>query len=268
MRPLDLGLQGKVALVTAASQGLGRAIAGRLAEEGMHVALCSRSADRVRAAAEEVARRGAGREVRVEAWEADVAVAEQVSSLAQRVEQAFGRLDVLVCNAGGPPPGDFFDVGEADWEKAFQQNLMSVVRLVRSCVPLMERSGGGTIVTITSTSIKVPLPRLILSNVMRAGVYALVKSLVPELAARNIRIHTVAPGRIDTGRVRSLDEDLARHTGRPVEEVRRDYYRQIPLGRYGEPEEFAQVVAFLVSDAARYLTGQAVFVDGGMMRAL
>jgi len=267
VRAVELGLQAKVALVTAASQGLGRAIAGRLAEEGMHVAMCSRSAERIREAAAEVSRR-AGPGSRVEAWPADVAVPEQVEALARRVEQAFGRLEVLVCNAGGPPPGDFFDVTDADWERAFQQNLMSVVRLVRACVPLMERSGGGTIVAITSTSIKVPLPRLILSNVMRAGVYALVKSLVPDLAARNIRIHTVAPGRIDTARVRSLDEDLARHSGRTLEEVRRSYCQQIPLGRYGEPDEFARVVAFLVSDAARYLTGQAVFVDGGMMRAL
>ena len=262
---MELGLQGKVALVTAASQGLGRAIAGRLAREGMRVALCSRSEERVRAAATEIA---AATGAEVEAWAADVAKAGDVERLLRQVEERFGRLDVLVCNAGGPPPGDFFDVSEADWEKAFQQNLMSVVRLVRGAVPLMERAGGGTIVTVTSTSIKVPLPRLILSNVMRAAVYSLVKSLVPDLAARNIRIHTVAPGRIDTARVRSLDEDLARHTGRSVEEVRRGYEQQIPLGRYGDPDEFARVVTFLVSDAARYLTGQAIFVDGGMMRAL
>lgn len=262
---MELGLKGKVGLVTAASQGLGRAIAVEFGRAGMRVAMCSRSEERVRAAAEAVAgETGAD----VAAWAADVSVPADVQRLLAAVEERFGRLDVLVCNAGGPPPGDFFDVREEDWERAFQQNLMSVVRLVRGAVPLMERSGGGTIVTITSTSIKVPIARLILSNVMRAAVYSLVKSLVPELAPRGIRIHTVAPGRIDTDRVRSLDEDLARHSGRSVEEVRKSYEQLIPMGRYGQPEEFARVVTFLVSDAARYMTGQALFVDGGMMRAL
>lgn len=262
---MDLGLKGKVGLVTASSQGLGRAIAAEFGRAGMRVAMCSRSEERVRAAAEAIAGE-TGAEVA--AWAADVTVPADVERLLGAVEERFGRLDVLVCNAGGPPPGDFFDVDDADWERAFQQNLMSVVRLVRGAVPLMERAGGGTIVTITSTSIKVPIPRLILSNVTRAAVYALVKSLVPELAARGIRIHTVAPGRIDTDRVRSLDEDLARHSGRSVEEVRKGYEQMIPLGRYGQPEEFARAVTFLVSDAARYMTGQALFVDGGMMRAL
>jgi len=260
---LDLGLKGKVVLVTAASRGLGRAIAHRLAGEGAKVAICSRDQDRVEQTAAAIAEQ-TGAEVFP--LMADVSRAEQVNKLIDDVVGRWGRIDVLVCNAGGPPSGTFEMFDDEVWQRAFETNLLSVVRLVRAALPYMSK--GGKIITIASTSVKQPIHGLILSNTMRAGVAGLMKSLAEELAPRGILVNTVCPGRIATDRVQELDESRADKEGVSVEEVRRAVSSQIPLGRYGEPDEFARVVAFLVSDANTYVTGQALMVDGGMVKAL
>lgn len=260
---MDLGLKGKVALVTAASRGLGRAIAHRLADEGAQVAVCSRDQARVEQTAAAIAEQTGAEILPVTA---DVSQAEAVNKLMDEVIGRWGRIDVLVCNAGGPPSGTFESFDDEVWQRAFETNLLSVVRLVRAALPHM--TGGGKIITIASTSVKQPIPGLILSNTMRAGVAGLMKSLAEELAPRGILVNTVCPGRIATDRVQELDEARAEKEGVSVEEVRKAVSAQIPLGRYGKPDEFARVVAFLASDANTYVTGQALMVDGGMVRAL
>lgn len=260
---MDLGLKGKVALVTAASRGLGRAIAHRLADEGAQVAVCSRDQARVEQTAAAIAEQTGAEILPVTA---DVSQAEAVNKLMDEVIGRWGRIDVLVCNAGGPPSGTFESFDDEVWQRAFETNLLSVVRLVRAALPHM--TGGGKIITIASTSVKQPIPGLILSNTMRAGVAGLMKSLAEELAPRGILVNTVCPGRIATDRVQELDEARAEKEGVSVEEVRKAVSAQIPLGRYGKPDEFARAVAFLASDANTYVTGQALMVDGGMVRAL
>lgn len=262
---MDLQLTGKVALVTAASKGLGRAAAEAIAAEGAAVAIASRSRENVEAAAEEIrSRTGAT----VLPLVGDVTDGDTCRELVERTVSELGRLDALVTNAGGPPGGAFMDLDDSAWEHSFQLTLMSVVRLVRAAVPHMERVGGGRIVNIGSSSIKQPIPFLTLSNVFRPGVYALFKQLSAELAPKNILLNTVSPGRIGTERVHSLDEAAAQRQGKTVEDIRRAAEAQIPLGRYGKPEELGRVVAFLVSGANTYVTGQHVLVDGGMVRAL
>ncbi len=181
---------------------------------------------------------------------------------------SFMRLDVLITNAGGPPAGNFDKFSDEDWQGAFELNLLSVVRLIRAALPHMREKGYGRIVNFTSSSIKQPLDNLILSNVFRTGVLGLSKSLSAELAPDGILINTLGPGRIATDRLASLDETRAENQGVPVEEVRRQSEASIPLGRYGQPDEFARVATFLASEANTYVTGQALLADGGMVRAL
>jgi 3-oxoacyl-[acyl-carrier protein] reductase len=262
---MDLGLEGKVAIVTAASQGLGKAVALGLAREGASVAMCSRSLDRITRAGEEV-RAATGADVL--ALEADVAKAEDVDRLVEATVQRFGGVDILVCNAGGPPLGAFMEHDDRAWTNAFDLNFLSAVRLIRAVVPHMRRRGGGRIITMTSTAVKQPIEGLILSNSIRAGVIGLTKTLSQELAPDGILVNSVAPGRIRTERVVQVDSARAAREGRPVEEIAREQARQIPLGRYGEPEEFANAVVFLASAPASYITGVTLQVDGGLVRGL
>lgn len=262
---MDLGLKGKVALITAASQGLGLACAVELAKEGAELLICSRSMRKITEAAG-IIRQLTGREVAVAA--ADVGKAEDCSRLLDIVTETYGALDILIANAGGPPSGPFMDFSDEVWEQAFQTNLMSVVRLVRAAVPSMRKRGGGRIVAIASSSVKQPIPGLVLSNTMRAGVHGLMKTLASELAKDNILVNTVCPGKIGTERAHSIDQAKADRQGVSVEMIRRHTLEQIPLGRYGTPEEFAKVVAFLVSGANSYVTGSAIMVDGGMVKGL
>lgn len=262
---MDLQLAGKVALVTAASKGLGRASAEAIAAEGAKLAIVSRSRENVEAAAAAIRER-TGAEVL--ALVGDVADAAQCRDVVEQTVAAYGRLDALVTNAGGPPGGQFMDLDDEHWETAFQLTLMSVVRLVRAAVPHMQKGGGGRIVNIGSSSVKQPIPHLVLSNVFRPGLHGLFKHLSRELAPYGILINTVSPGRIRTERVMSLDAAKAQREGTTPEEVRRRAEAEIPLGRYGEPEELGRVVAFLVSGANTYVTGQHILVDGGMVTAL
>lgn len=262
---MDLQLERKTVLVTAGSKGLGKASAIGFAREGANVVISSRNADHLNQAKEEIERL-TGREAL--AVVADVNRKEDISRTIQAAADWTGRLDVLVTNAGGPPGGGFEQFDDAAWDAAFQQNLMSVVRLIREALPHMRRQGGGRIVNLTSVSIKQPIPDLILSNVFRAGVYALTKSLSAELGKDAILVNTVGPGRIETDRIVELDRRAADAKGTTEERIREQFMNQIPLGRYGTPEEFAKTIVYLGSFANTYVTGQAVLVDGGMVRAL
>jgi 3-oxoacyl-[acyl-carrier protein] reductase len=262
---MRIDLSGRIAVVSGASAGLGRAIAEGLADAGADVVMGSRREDAIARAAEEVAKSTGRTAVGVAA---DVARPEGVERLLAAARGRFGRLDILVVNAGGPPAGSALTLTDAQWEQAFQQNLMSAVRLIRGAVPLMREHGGGRIMTIISSGVKVPIPNLVLSNVFRSGVVALAKTLSFELAPQGILINNLAPGRIDTDRVRWLDGVRAREVGRTLEEVQQESRAAIPAGRYGDPREFAAMAVFLASDAASYITGQTICIDGGATRAM
>jgi 3-oxoacyl-[acyl-carrier protein] reductase len=260
---MDLGLQDKVALVTASSRGLGRAVATRLAAEGAHLALCARGEAALRRTAEEI-RTQTGREVL--AVPADVSDAGEIKTLVQATLKEFARIDALVINAGGPPPGQFLDLSPEDWEEATSLTLMSAVRLCYAVAPVMRAQGSGSILAMTSVSVKQPLPNLVLSNSLRLGVVGLMKSLADELAPDGIRVNVIAPGWTRTARVDQLLDDRAQRNATTPQEEAEAITRAIPLGRMGTPEEFAAVAAFLVSPAASYVTGVSLLVDGGMYR--
>lgn len=262
---MDLGLQGKVALVQASSRGLGRAIATELAAGGAKVMVSSRDEEALARAAGEI-REATGAEV--DHCPTDLTRAEDIENLVRRTAERFGGVDVLVTNTGGPPAGNFGDFEDKDWTAAFDLILLSLIRAVRETLPHMRERGGGRIVNVASSSIKQPIEGLILSNTFRAGIVGLAKSLSAELAPDGILVNTIGPGRISTERSAAIDAKNAEARGIPVEEVREKIESSIPLGRYGTPEEFAKVAAFLASPANSYVTGQAILVDGGMVRAL
>jgi 3-oxoacyl-[acyl-carrier protein] reductase len=262
---LDLGLEGKVALVTAASKGLGRAIATERAREGANVVISSRDEESLAKAADEI-RGETGAEVAFRV--ADLTDARDIEALVSHASDLFGGIDVLVNNTGGPPAGTFEDLDDEAWQGAFDQILMSLIRCVRGVLPAMRRRGGGRIVNVASSSVKQPIEGLTLSNTFRTGLAGLAKNLSIELAPDGILINTLGPGRISTARSQGMDASQADSRSVPVEEVRAEFEARIPLGRYGTPEEFARVAAFLASPANSYVTGQAILVDGGMVRAL
>lgn len=262
---MELNLKGKTALVIASSKGLGKAIATQLASEGVNVMITSRDEDKLKEVQEQLRSLGAGK---VEYKRADITNVEDIKSVVQATKEAFGGIDILINNAGGPPGGTFKDFNDEDWQKAFELNLLSYIRVIREVLPSMEERGGGRIVNIASSSIKQPIPGLLLSNTFRLGIVGLTKTLATELAPSNILIQTIAPGRIATDRVAELDEGKAKKLGKSVEDVVEESKNNIPLKRYGKPEEFANVVTFLVSDANTYMTGGSFLVDGGMVKAI
>jgi 3-oxoacyl-[acyl-carrier protein] reductase len=262
---VNLGLEGKRALVTAASQGLGFAVARALSKEGAEVAICSRDLDRARAAAGRI---GAGTGRQVHGFAADVSSAGDLERLFDEVAGGLGGLDVVVCNAGGPPFGTFKSVTEAEWDRAYQLTLLSVARSVRLALPHFQKAGGGRVLAIASSSVKRPIDSLLLSNVFRPAVQALCKALSIELAGDGVQINVLAPGRILTERSGQLDETQAKRQGVSVEEIRRRTVANIPMGRLGEPEEFGNAAAFLCSPAAYYINGVTLLVDGGMVTSL
>ncbi|WP_160045344.1 MULTISPECIES: SDR family oxidoreductase [Paenibacillus] len=261
---MDLQLRGKKALVIASSSGLGKAIAAELVKEGADVMLSSRSDDKLQAVQQELQQLGSGQ---VEYYAADITIAHEVEGLIRYTAETFGRIDILVNNGGGPPAGTFESFTDEDWENAFRLNLLSYVRTIRCSLPHMKEHGGH-IVNVTSSSIKQPIPGLILSNTFRTGVAGMSKTLSQELAQYGILVNTVAPGRIATDRIRKLNENNAREKGESVQAIAEQAQREIPLGRYGEPEEFAKAVVFLLSGANTYITGSTLVIDGGLVEAL
>jgi len=262
---MDLGLMGKSALVMASSKGLGKAIASKLAEEGVNVMLASRNEETLKAASDEIKTKTNGN---VHYTVCDITSSASIKEVVEATVQAFGTVDILVNNAGGPPAGVFDNFDDDVWQKAFELNLLSYVRAIREVLPYMRKQGEGRILNTASSSIKQPIDGLILSNTFRTGIVGLAKSLAAELGKDKILINTLGPGRIGTDRLKELDQIIAGNQGKTMEEVRTSIEKTIPLGRYGLPEEFANMAVFLCSQANSYVTGQAFLVDGGMVRAL
>ncbi len=262
---MDLQVEGKVFMVAASSKGLGFGIARELAKNGAIVCIASRTKTEIEKAAESL-RKETGATIHASVF--DAANAESIQNWISEVETAFERIDGLVVNAGGPPPGNFDDFTDDDWQSAFNHTLMSAVRLIRGVLPAMRAGGGGSILTVTSMSVKEPINRLLLSNVLRSGVTSLVKSLSNEIAHENIRVTNLMPGRIDTDRVKSLDKINAEKSGISVSEIKLKNEATIPLGRYGNIDEFGKAGAFLLSPAASYITGVSLAVDGGIMKTV
>jgi 3-oxoacyl-[acyl-carrier protein] reductase len=262
---MDTGLQGKVALVCAASRGLGLASARALAAEGARVAICARHMPTLEQAAADIQ---SATGVDVLAVAADVSRRMDVTRLVEQTASHFGGIDILVTNSGGPKAGLFTALTDQDWREAIDQLLMSTVALIGETVPHMRRRGGGRIINITSISARQPVAGLILSNALRPAVTGLAKSLANELARDGILVTSVAPGYTRTDRVAELAEATARREGLSVEDVERRTVRNIPLARMASPEEVASAVVFLASSQASYITGVTLTVDGGFVRGI
>jgi 3-oxoacyl-[acyl-carrier protein] reductase len=262
---MDLGLKGKVAMVAGASKGLGYATAKALAAEGAIVSIASRDKAAIDKAAADLSRETGGTVI---ATIADVRDAHAITSWAASLEERHGGIDLLYANSGGPPAGSALDIDDRGWQEAFELLLLSSIRLCRAAVPSMRRRGGGAIVVATSSSVKEPLPNLALSNVMRGGVSSLAKTLSLELAKDRIRVNQLMPGRIDTDRLRYLDEVNSKKAGISPEEQKQKALTAIPTGRYGNADEFGRAAAFLLSDAASYITGATLQVDGGLIKGV
>ncbi len=262
---MDLGLNDKVAIVAAASQGLGRAVAFELAREGARVAICARNEDRLQKAAEEISQT-TGSDVLAQAL--DVTDYTRVQQFVAAVEQRFGRVDICVTNAGGPPAKTFLDISIEEWRRAVELTLMSTVYFAREVLPRMQRQRWGRLITITSMSVKQPIDGLLLSNSIRAAVTGLARTLANEFGPYNITVNNVCPGYTLTERLYELADRMAGQLGTSREQVFERWKAQVPLGRLAQPEEFAALVAFLCSERAGYINGTTIAVDGGWVRSL
>jgi 3-oxoacyl-[acyl-carrier protein] reductase len=261
---VDLGLRGRVAFVAAASQGLGRAVAEELAREGAQVAICART-ERIHEVAAAIA---AAHGAEVLAVVADVSVPADVERAIAAAIARFGRVDVLVTNAGGPPPGPFESHPPEAWQKAVALNLDSVVNLVRAVLPGMKARRWGRIINVTSIAVKQPVDGLILSNSVRAAVTGFARTLANEVASSGITVNCMLPGYTRTERLDGLAAHNAKAKGITTEQAFGAWEQQIPMGRVGEPQEFAALAAFLASERASYITAQSIAVDGGWIRSL
>ncbi|MDH3455212.1 MAG: SDR family oxidoreductase [Gemmatimonadota bacterium] len=262
---MNLDLENRVALVTGSSSGLGLAIATTLAYEGANVALNGRDPDRLSRAAETVTAAARGR---VDTFQADVSVPAEVTELVTCVADRLGAVDILVCNAGGPPATLFRDAPSESWPAALELNLLSTINLCRAVVPGMQSRNWGRIICLTSVAAKQPLGNLILSTTARAGVLGFAKSLADEVAEDGITVNSVCPGYMRTERVDELIERLADQRSTRRETVHAELVAAIPMGRMGDPAELGAAVAFLASDAASYITGVALQIDGGFVRSI
>jgi 3-oxoacyl-[acyl-carrier protein] reductase len=262
---MQTGLANRVAIVAASSQGLGRAAAFALAAEGAHVALCARGSEALEHTATAIRERF---KVRVHAQTLDVREGHAIELFVKNVDQLFGRIDVCVTNAGGPPAKWFLETTEEDWDQAFSLNLLSTAVFARAVIPYMQRNRWGRIITISSITVRQPQPQLVLSNAVRAGVMGLVRSLANEFGKDGILVNNVAPGYTATERLKELSERAALSSGRTEQEIERTWIDQIPLQRLGKPEELADVIVWLASERASFVTGQTILVDGGMYKGL
>ena len=261
---MNLGLHDRRALVGGATSGLGAAIASALADEGCRLVLWSRKQERLDDAAAQLRSRG----VAVETVAADAATPEAAAVVAAEAQEKFGGIDVLVLNAGGPPTSDSRATTDDDWRRALQLLLLTPVALASTLLPAMRERGWGRIVAVLSSGVREPIPGLVYSNAGRVALAAWLKTVSRDVASDGVTVNGVVPGRIRTARTTALDAARAEREGRNVDEVRAESTSQIPVGRYGDPDEFAAAVAFLCSARASYQTGTFVTVDGGMLRSL
>ena len=262
---MDLGLGNKIAFVAASSRGLGRAVAEELAAEGARIAMCARNEKQIHDVANKIAD-----EHRVETWAAaaDLSKPGEAARVVEEAIKRFGRIDVLVTNAGGPPAGPFESHDDAAWQNAVRLNLESVIGLTRAALPGMKERRWGRIINVTSIAVKQPVDNLILSNSVRAAVVGMARTLANESAPFNVTVNNVLPGYTRTERIDELTAYNASQTGKSEAEVRAMWEQQIPMGRLGVPREFAALVAFLASERASYITGTSIPVDGGWIRSI
>ena len=262
---MDLGLRGRTALVGGASAGLGRASAERLAGEGCRLALWSRGGEALERAADEIRRTHS---VEVATISGDAAEPDTAARVAAEAEQKLGAVDILVLNAGGPPAAEAARTDPAEWRRSFQLLAITPIELATLLMPGMRGRSWGRVVSILSSGVRQPIPELAYSNACRGALQAWLKTIAPEAIADGVTVNGVLPGRLDTARVASLDRARAEKAGITQAEIRAQFERSIPAGRYGVPDELGAYVAWLCSDLARYQTGTFVSIDGGMLRAL
>lgn len=252
-------------MVAGSSQGLGRAAAFALAAEGAHIGLCARNREPLERVATDIRERFG---VQVLAEPFDVRESSAIERFTKQLAGHFGRLDVCVTNAGGPPAREFLETTDHEWNDAFSLNLRSAVAFARAAIPYMQRQRWGRIITISSVTVRQPQPQLILSNAVRAGIMGLVRSLANEFGKDGITVNNVGPGYTATDRLKALSAHRAAASGESEEKIERAWIEQIPLGRLGKPEEVADAIVWLASERASFVTGQTVLVDGGMYKGL
>jgi 3-oxoacyl-[acyl-carrier protein] reductase len=262
---MDLGLKGKVVVVGGASKGIGKATALGFAQEGAKVVVCARDPKQLEETAAEIHR---DTQAEVLAIAGDLAKADATERLIDEAVKKFGTVHVLVANTGGPPLGGFNNMSDTEWENAFSLNFLSTVRLIRKVLPYMEKQKWGRILSVMSMSVKEPIDGLILSNGVRPAVVGMAKTLSREVGKHNITVNTVLPGRILTDRLRSGISARAQRTGKSLDQALEESGLDVPLGRIGDPREMANVIVFLASEAASYVNGVSIQVDGGLVRGL
>ena len=262
---MDMGLNGKVAIVGGSSRGLGKATALALAEEGASLVICARNEKTLIDARTEISNVGSGK---VHSVVMDMSEHEDVTRLVKETIDTFGKVDILVNNAGGPPIGSPLNITESQWQAAINQNLLSIVRLSRAVVPHMKDVGWGRIVNILSSSVKQPVDGLLLSNSVRMAVVGFAKTLADEVAPYNITVNNILPGSILTDRIKELDLSRSEQEGISLDDALSQRASNIPMGRIGRPEEFGAVACFLASERASYITGVSIQVDGGALRSM
>ena len=262
---MDLGIQGKNALVLASSRGLGLGLARKLCEEGANVLISGRSAERLAAAAETLTNAGPGT---CQYTIVDLFDKESAETLHRAAKDSLGDIDILINNCGGPPAGDVTTPDAEQWRKQIDAMVIRIIEITNLCLADMKKSGWGRVLTIGSSGVVQPIPNLSMANTIRSSLVGWSKSLSNEVAASGITVNMLLPGRIDTELVRQMDADRAKKLGKTVEEVVAASTASIPLGRYGSVEEFASVGAFLVSEPASYVTGSLIRCDGGRIRSV
>jgi len=262
---MDLGIRDKVAIVAASSKGLGKAIALGLAEEGVRLTICSRGKESLGKTAEEI-RSTTGAEVL--AIQADVSKIEDITNIVAETIKRYSTVHILVNNAGGPPFGNLLDFSNDDWQKALELNLLSTINFTKEIIPYMRKQKWGRIINIASVAVKQPIDGLILSNTARAGVIGFAKTVSNEFARDNVLVNNVCPGRILTDRIIHLAQERTKRDNKTIEDVINSMEQDLPMGRIGKPEELANLVVFLASERASYVTGTTIQVDGGVVKGI